>query len=450
MTGVRRVGGRGERGAIAIVFAILCSLLFAFAALVVDLGNARDVRRQAQNAADAAALAGANAIYNSSDVASGKAAAGAAVQNYARDNFGIATSAWAGCTDSGRPAEYTPIKGPCISVDSATAPSRVRVHLPTTSVATPLASLMGFTTVQIAVTAEGAVDTGSGLPPCGLCVLSESDRTDHDHEAAQSTGGSGIQVVDSGIHVNGGILLSGGSVWTSVGGQIEYRKTPTLSGGSYTTPAPVQDTGPAWPDPLAFLWSGGRLPPGWGSLADRGIVDKPPCGTLSPGRFQDVTIANSCTVLSPGLYVVSGTFKVTGGNRVDATSGVTLFFTCGTSAAPRSCVPGERKGIKNLELSGGSTMPLKAPSSGPTKGLAIVFDKYHAGTALWGGGGGLMGSGTIYLPSGRLELSGGSTATTWDSLVVVNTFLYSGGSQVNLKYDAATNVDMPGGIYLSR
>ena len=48
------------------------------------------------------------------------------------------------------------------------------------------------------------------------------------------------------------------------------------------------------------------------------------------------------------------------------------------------------------------------------------------------------------------ELSGGSTATTYGSMIVVNTFLYSGGAQVTLQYDSATNVAMPGGIYLSR
>ncbi len=38
-------------------------MLFGMAALVVDLGIARDNRRQAQNTADSAALAAANALY---------------------------------------------------------------------------------------------------------------------------------------------------------------------------------------------------------------------------------------------------------------------------------------------------------------------------------------------------------------------------------------------------
>ena len=54
---------RNDKGAVAVMTAVLAVLLFGMAALVVDLGIARDNRRQAQNTADAAALAAANALY---------------------------------------------------------------------------------------------------------------------------------------------------------------------------------------------------------------------------------------------------------------------------------------------------------------------------------------------------------------------------------------------------
>src|SRR4051794_708545 len=52
-------GRADERGAVALVVALLTVVFAGLAALVVDLGFARDEHRAAQNAADAAAIAAA-------------------------------------------------------------------------------------------------------------------------------------------------------------------------------------------------------------------------------------------------------------------------------------------------------------------------------------------------------------------------------------------------------
>ena len=48
-----------DAGAVAVITAICCLLLFGVAALAVDIGTEYEVRRQSQSAADLAALAGA-------------------------------------------------------------------------------------------------------------------------------------------------------------------------------------------------------------------------------------------------------------------------------------------------------------------------------------------------------------------------------------------------------
>jgi len=53
---------RDERGAVLVFVAIVMVMLLGFAAIGVDLGNARQQHRNAQNAADAGALAGAYAL----------------------------------------------------------------------------------------------------------------------------------------------------------------------------------------------------------------------------------------------------------------------------------------------------------------------------------------------------------------------------------------------------
>lgn len=422
----------------AVVFALLCAVMFTLAALVVDLGHVRDARRQAQNAVDAAALAGANALYVAPDAATGRANAKTAVESYALNNFGIPTSAWSGCTDADRPSTYSPIGGPCISVDSASAPTRLRVRLPSTGVDTPLAGLLGVSTVPVSALAEGAIDYGGGTVPCGLCVLGTGTTV--------LSGPSHASVANADAHFNGSVTESGSSYMEVTGGQIEYQGTFTNSGSGVNTPAPVRDTGPLLADPLGFLWTSGRLPPDWSGLPVKGSVSAGSACTLGPGRYDSMSFSNPCT-LTAGLYVITGPMKISGGKTVDATAGVTLYFTCGTSAAPRTCNVGETGGT--LEASGGSQLPINPPSSGPLKGLSIAYDKNNAGQLVLSGGSAAMG-GTIYVPSGTFTYSGGSSATSWNSMVVVSTFVLSGGANLNLVYSADGNVDMPAGIYLSR
>jgi len=59
----RRVArGRGDRGAILVMFALLLVVLLTFAGICVDGGRAYGLNRQMQNAADAAAMAGGRAL----------------------------------------------------------------------------------------------------------------------------------------------------------------------------------------------------------------------------------------------------------------------------------------------------------------------------------------------------------------------------------------------------
>ena len=96
-----RWGQRSDHGAVAVVTAIMAVMLFVIAALVVDLGIARDSRRQAQNTADAAALAAANALYGTTAPRLNQpgdfAAAIDAAKAYAAENYGTTDAEWSSC-----------------------------------------------------------------------------------------------------------------------------------------------------------------------------------------------------------------------------------------------------------------------------------------------------------------------------------------------------------------
>lgn len=162
----RRV--RDESGAIAVVAALTSVLLFLMAGLVIDLGLARDVKRQSQNSSDAGALAAANALYANS-VVPDFVAAGAAAKNYAAMNFGVTAADWNTCTDAGA-LTYKPVGTPCISFDSATKPTLARVLTPTRKVDTGFGRAAGVTTIPISSVAEAStVKPLTDLRPWALC-----------------------------------------------------------------------------------------------------------------------------------------------------------------------------------------------------------------------------------------------------------------------------------------
>ena len=105
---------RDERGVIAVMFALLLVLMLGIMALVVDLGNARQQRRTAQASADAAALAGGEAIESGMSASTGVipwSTVVTQIKNYAKANDNVALSAWVGCSDPYKLA-YRPDSAP--------------------------------------------------------------------------------------------------------------------------------------------------------------------------------------------------------------------------------------------------------------------------------------------------------------------------------------------------
>lgn len=112
-----------ERGVIIVMSVLLLVCLVGVAALVVDISYAYQLRRKAQSAADASALAGG---YSLNGTSSGATAATTVVKDYALQNFGVATTAWSGCTDSGKLA-VTATGTECISFTANYKSIRVKM-----------------------------------------------------------------------------------------------------------------------------------------------------------------------------------------------------------------------------------------------------------------------------------------------------------------------------------
>ena len=165
------IGRSADDGAIAILVALMSVVLFGFAALVVDIGDAQTVRSQSQNAVDAAALAGVRvlAAAGTPTPVGTDAAVAVAVKTYVSANIGDAD--WADCTDPTPLAVPADGSDSCISM-SAPIPGvssyQVRVKLPARHVPATFGGIFGVSSISISPIAQAL--SGQPLPPeCGPC-----------------------------------------------------------------------------------------------------------------------------------------------------------------------------------------------------------------------------------------------------------------------------------------
>jgi Flp pilus assembly protein TadG len=416
---------RNDDGVVAIIVVLLTSIVFvALSALVVDLGMARDTRRQAQNAADASTLAAGNALYltGTADIN----AAISAAKLYATKNYGISAADWAGCTDASALA-YHPDSA-CISFDNSTAPTMVRVKVPTRQVQTPFAGIWGVHSVPVGAAAGIQIIPG-GLANCGLCVIGSGP---HDLQVGNiSVSGANVafnRTLDA-KNSNGGITVSSGY-------NIDLQQS-SLPKGTYNPAAPVLNQAVVI-DPLA-----GLIMPNYSSL-----VAKSNSCTDGPGIYASLA-STSCTML-PGLYVLTGPSHLSGQTDIVA-NGVTLFFICGTPTAPKACTPGESDG-GDLLFTGKGSLDITAPTTGPTQGMSIIADRNSAATFDFRGNADQLNSGTIYALNGTLNYRGNGATYGLDSLVVVGDITFNGqNSAFNSSYTKSANTTiLPSGLHLSQ
>jgi len=410
---------------VAVVTAFMAVGLLVLAGLVVDLGNARDIRLQAQAAADAAALAGANAIYAHGSTPDLTAAV-AAIKQFAHDDFGVTDSAWLTCTDAA--PLVVPSGTPCISFDSA-APTKVRVVIPSRRVDLPLGSLAGVSDTNISAVSESTVIPG-GRAVCGLCVVGPGTH-DIQNGNVEITGASAYFNGSVVANPQGSVVVSGSGSAISVQGSVSNKGT--------FEPDPLLDQAPV-ADPLAFL----QLPPSYAAL-----TKKSGACVGGPGIYTTLDL-QSCT-LQPGLYVVaSSSQEHYSGNTNVIANGVTFYFTCADDTGmPRTCNKGEAGA--GLLMTGNASLTITAPTSGPTQGISIMADRNNTQTFGFRGNGGAS-SGTIYAASGTFDYRGNGSGTALDSLIVVGDLTFSGNNAtLSSSYTQEKNAGLPPAMpYLSK
>ena len=421
-----------ESGAVLLMVVAMSMVIFGLAALVVDLGQARVVKREAQAASDSSALAAANALYLAGTETPDVPGAVAAAKGYAEKNYGITEAEWAACSDPS-PLAHLPSTTACISMDDAVKPSRVRVLAPTRQVRFAFGPLFDADEVAIAAVAEASLRLRE-KSDCGLCIVGGGD---HDFQNGDAFISGGDVAINGNINIqNNGLVSTDGII------SVEGDATGPLDG---YTPDPLTDQQPI-EDPLENL----VLPPDFSGLTAR----TEPCGPAAasgPGIYGDHNFGNEDCVLQPGLYVITGKWDFTGQATLDATSGVTLYVACGTTSAVVPCAaPGQQGGW--LNAGGNGDIAITAPADGPTAGLAVVYDRLNTSNLEISGNGDAIYSGTIYAHSAKMRYDGNGCTKTHQSLIVVRTLEFNGNPAcLQSTYDQDKNVYVPpDNLHLSR
>ncbi len=385
-----------ERGAIAIIVAIFALVMFTLAALVVDLGFARETRREAQNTADASALAGAGELYSTSNALQA-AQSIAAVKQYAARNFGTTNADWARCNAT-VPTGWTTVVGgqptgtTCIAYNSANLPKQVQVVVPVKHTGTFFGGIVGYRGSDISALAQASLQPDSVFT-CVVCVL------------ADYGGQNGSLVVSGGgLAVNGPPALGPNGDITATG--VGFA-TPPGSNDIKGTVTPAAESIPPFGDPLAGLPLPGRglsMPAaGWPSL---GVTaqDAPASGACVAAKVYRTI--DSCTTMAPGTYVVTESSKLAGNGNLTGT-GVLLYMGCSDNSKKWViCSSSSAKTKGTIGDAGNGVYTLTPMSSGAYSRFTVIFDPDNDATYRQVGNGQSTLGGGVYGKSATIDNRG--------------------------------------------
>ena len=360
-------------GAVAIMLALSLPLLVGMMSLGVETGLWYAEKRDLQNAADAAALSGAF------ELAAGRTTTvkAAATSDATRNGFSAA---------EGIPATVNapPTSGKYVGDTSA-----VEVILSRDQTLLLSTLFLGSTRV----TARAVARSGG---PGDYCVLALDPNMGG---AVDVTGSASISLADCGVAANS---KSAQALQVSGSGTLTTKYIQTVGGydvsgsGKLSAGATITDASPIT-DPYA-----GLSVPSYGGCTASGFNSKK-TETIDPGVYcggMDFN-AKANVTLNPGTYIVKGGSIKINGQAVVKGAGVTLILT------------GSGGDIARIDINGGATVDLSAPTTGDFAGVAMYQDRNAGdGDNKFNGGATMQIDGALYFPSQELDFSGNNSSAT--------------------------------------
>ncbi|MBV9076357.1 MAG: pilus assembly protein [Methylobacteriaceae bacterium] len=381
--------GRDERGAVALLFALVLVPLAGVIGAALDYSRATNVRSSMQRALDAAVLQG--------------------VQQRSDQQIATAQQVFASLF---RQSSVT-LSGPTFTQSNGTLSGSASATVPTT-----VMRMLRFSSLTVA-TSSAAAPGATAQPSTAVCILI----LDPSSQALTVNSGAGINAPNCEMHVrstgNSAAIFNASSSLslakicvqsTSViqnGGAV-----PNLKTGCAALSDPFAGTLPAPASTSCGANNGGNYDGSWGAV------------TLSPGVYCGWYNFNNAPTLNfnPGVYVIKGGgWNVNGGKWTG--NGVTFYFA----------------DTSKIQFNSGMNLSLSAPTSGSYANLLI----YEAA--------GLSRSqfvlndsvaenlqGLIYLPSRDVTVNAGTNVSSQQIAMVFATLILN-----NVSWQLTPNAKAP-------
>ena len=373
-----------QRGAVAVMLALMLPVVVGVAALAVETGLWFSERRDLQNAADAAALSGAFEL-----TAGRRTTVIPSARAEGRRNAADATFVVRSPPSSG-----------------AFAGSTAAVEVTATRSQTLLLSALFLGDMQVGARAVARIGTLGD--PCILAL----ERVES--SAAEFSGSADIVLRDCGVKANSSsaqaLTVSGNSSLTAafvetVGG-YQVSGSGRLDVGSTMTNAAATE------DPFRNLAN-----PPVGGCTHSGYKQNG-TATLSPGVYCNGFDlgAKANVTLSPGTYVVKGgDVKINGGAQVHG-RGVTIFLT------------GSAGDYAQMDINGGAQVDLTAPDAGSYAGVLFFQDRNAptGGDNKFNGGSAMRLNGALYFPGQQVTFQGNTGNAGGCTRIVADTVTFTG------------------------
>lgn len=261
------------------------------------------------------------------------------------------------------------------------------------------------------VTISGSLTVGGG----GRLIIGDGPVTIN---APISLSGGTSLTLGAGRHYLGAVTVGGGSSVTLGAGDLDVNGAIAISGGGSTMAVGAGNVAigrDSASPPNAIVLSGGSvLTFGNGTFSANGAIITSGGSTITFGQTANHLIngnlsLNGSSTFGTGLYTINGGFTNNTGGTM-AGSNVS-FVMAGT-----------------LNVAGGTSVNLSAPSSGSASGIPdVLFVTKATSATILGGGTQDVFSGAVYVPNSDFQMSGGAGATGGCFMIVAKTVTLSSG-----------------------
>jgi hypothetical protein len=428
MNALNRFFGRddGEEGQAVVLFAIVMLALLFAVGLAIDAGQLYSAKRSEQEAADAAAFAGAVVLYQQGTGAEAIAAARTdALTNGYISGGGCLLSTIGPCYDAATQTTVT-VYWPPISGSYVGNVKHVEVSI-TRQVKTSLVPAQAAFNPVRARGVAGSEPLNNGYAVMAL------DRAP-DLRAFWAASNAEMHLHGGGILVNSGNGNAADNDQNAAGNFTTDGYTLDVNGtatGHWTDlgitvnagHSQVADPFAGFPRPSTSGMTVYNSLPG----AVGGVV------TLDPGVYKVLIkgTGNDDFHLNPGVYIIEAGLDTSGNAVFDGTN-VFLFNTYSTYPA----APGASPSCSDVNLTGNGVITLSAQTTGTWKNLLFYQDPACTNDMQIGGNGTFDGTGSFYLPNAPFVLDGNNATLNGSQLVAKTVNIQNGNLTIN--YDPNT------------